>query len=146
MYKQAFTTRWADFDPNRHMRHSAYYDYAAETRVRFFAENSFSIDDFARIQIGPILFKESCSFFKEIKLGGNITVNMQLVAASENLERWRFKHEIFNEAGDLAAELEVFGAWIDLKARKLTAPPPHVIALFKESLEQVDFYIIPSKS
>lgn len=146
MYKQSFTTRWADFDPNRHMRHSAYYDYAAETRVRFFSEHGFSIDDFARIQIGPILFNECCSFFKEIKLGENITVNMQLIAASENLEKWRFKHQIFNMVGKLAAEVEVYGAWIDLKARKLTAPPSHVIALFKESLDQADFEIIPTKA
>lgn len=145
MYQQTFTTRWADFDPNRHMRHSAYYDYAAETRVRFFAENNFSIDEFARIQIGPILFKESCSFYKEIKMGENITVNMQLIAASKNLEKWRFKHQIINHKGDISAEIEVYGAWIDLQARKLTAPPPHVIALFKESLEQGNFEIIPTK-
>lgn len=30
-----FEVKWADLDPNRHMRHSAYNDYAAHMRVKF---------------------------------------------------------------------------------------------------------------
>lgn len=34
-YKE-FQVIWADMDPNRHMRHTAYNDYAAQLRVSFF--------------------------------------------------------------------------------------------------------------
>nr|WP_299046804.1 thioesterase family protein [uncultured Polaribacter sp.] len=34
-FEVSFNTKWSDFDPNRHMRHTAYNDYAAEVRVRF---------------------------------------------------------------------------------------------------------------
>ena len=115
-----FPTKWSDFDPNRHMRHTAYNDYAAEVRVRYFKEQGISITDFAKENLGPILFKEETSFLKEIHLGENITVDLTLKAVSENLERWKLEHHIFNEAGKLSATVNVYGAWIDLTKRKLT--------------------------
>lgn len=144
-YEQTFTTKWADYDPNRHMRHSAYNDYAAEVRVRFFAEHGFSIDEFAKLQIGPILFKEETSFFKEINISENIRVTMTLEAASKNLERWRFTHNIYNQKGVLAAEVKVYGAWIDLQKRKLCAPPQIFLDIFKDLTKSADFQEIPLK-
>jgi len=145
-YEKSFTTKWADFDPNRHMRHSAYNDYAAEVRVRFFAEHGFSIDEFAKLHIGPILFKEETSFFKEIKIGEDIRVDMVLEGASKNLERWRFTHHIYNQKNELAAEVKVYGAWIDLNIRKLTAPPESFIRIFSDLSKTAKFVEIPLKS
>lgn len=145
-YEQTFTTKWADFDPNRHMRHSAYNDYAAEVRVRFFAEHGFSIDEFAKLHIGPVLFKEETSFFKEINISENLRVTMTLEAASKNLERWRFTHNIYNSKGILAAEVKVYGAWINLLERKLCAPPKAFIAIFKNLTKATDFQEIPLKN
>lgn len=138
-FEVTFNTKWSDFDPNRHMRHTAYNDYAAEVRVRFFKEHGMSINEFAKLNIGPILFKEETSFFKEIHIGENITVKMELEGVSENIERWRFKHEIYNERGVLAAEIKVYGAWIDLMKRKLTAPPKDFVEMF-DSLPKSEAY------
>ena len=98
-FQVKFKTKWSDFDPNRHMRHTAYNDYAAEVRVRFFQEHGLSINEFAKLNIGPILFKEETSFFKEIHIGENISVHMELEGVSKGIERWRFTHQIFNEDG-----------------------------------------------
>jgi len=144
-YEQTFTTKWADFDPNRHMRHSAYNDYAAEVRVRFFMDHGFSLNEFAKLNIGPILFKEETSFFKEINISENLRVTMTLEAASKNLERWRFIHNIYNQNGVLAAEVKVYGAWIDLRERKLCAPPQEFIDIFKDLTKTADFKEIPIK-
>ncbi len=145
-YEVSFTTKWADFDPNRHMRHTAYNDYAAEVRVRFFAEHGFSISEFAKLNIGPILFKEETSFVKEISLGEDIRVDMHLEAASKNLERWRFVHHIYNKNGELAAEVKVYGAWIDLQKRKLTTAPQVFIDIFKDLSKTVNYTEIPLKN
>jgi len=145
-YEQTFTTKWADFDPNRHMRHSAYADFAAEIRVRFFAEQGFSMNEFAKFHIGPILFKEETTYFKEIGIGADIRVNMKLEAASKNYERWRFTHQIYNQKGQLAAEVKVYGAWIDLVARKLTTPPDVFIKIFNELSKSDDFFEIDIKN
>ena len=146
MYQIKFKTIWADFDPNRHMRHTAYSDYAAEVRSRYFLEHDLSLDDFARIHIGPVIFKEETTFFKEIKLGADITVTMTLTAASKKMERWEFSHEIFDDKGQLSARVKVFGAWIDLQKRKLTVLPKEIFEKLNKIPRTDDFKEIPLKS
>ena len=141
-----FTTRWADFDPNRHMRHSAYNDYAAEVRLRYFKKFDVTMADFAKDNVGPILFEENTSFRREIHLGENITANLQLTGLSENGERWKIRHQIFNEDGKLSAEINVYGAWLDLTKRKLTTPPEKFKFLFTELEKTEDFKIIEMRS
>jgi len=122
-YTIEFATKWSDFDMNRHMRHTAYNDYAAEVRIRYFAHAGFPIDTLAKDKIGPILFEEFTSFRKEIYSGENITVNVKLKGISEDKRKWKLRHEIYNEKKELSAIVEVFGAWIDLEKRKLTVLP-----------------------
>jgi acyl-CoA thioester hydrolase len=145
-FEVIFKTKWSDFDPNRHMRHTAYNDYAAEVRVRYFQEHGLSINEFAKLNIGPILFKEETTFLKEIHIGENITVKMELEGVSKGIERWRFTHQIFNKDGILAAEIKVYGAWIDLLKRKLTVPPTEFVKIFKNLPKTTDFKEIPLKS
>lgn len=145
-FSVVFPTKWSDFDPNRHMRHTAYNDYAAEVRVRYFKEQGMPIEDFAKENLGPILFKEETSFYKEIHLGENITVNLTLKAISKNLERWKLEHHIFNESGKLSATVNVYGAWIDLTKRKLTAPSEKFQKLFSSLEKTTDFEEIILKS
>ncbi|WP_159948658.1 thioesterase family protein [Polaribacter septentrionalilitoris] len=141
-FKVAFNTKWSDFDPNRHMRHTAYNDYAAEVRVRFFRDQNFSIEKFTAHNIGPILFTEETSFRKEIHLGETITVDFKLLGLSENNERWKIEHRIFNEAGKLSATVKVYGAWIDLSKRKLTIPPKEAQYLFDNAEKSDEFEVI----
>jgi len=144
-YKVTFATKWSDFDPNRHMRHTAYNEYAAEVRIRYFAEQNFSIDEFTKHNIGPVLFTEETSFRKEIHIGENISVNIKVSGLSENNERWKIIHEVFNEAGKLSAVIKVYGAWIDLTKRKLIAPPKEAQCLFLNAVKTDDFEEISLK-
>ena len=145
-FKVTFTTRWADFDPNNHMRHSAYNDYAAESRVRLFKEYGLSMKEFNRLGIGPILFQENTNFLKEISMGEDVTVEVFLKGISENGERFKFRHKIYRADGKLAAEIEIYGAWLDLTKRKLTSPPKIIMELSEEMTRTTDFEIIPVKS
>ncbi len=138
-FKVTFKTKWADFDANRHMRHTAYNDYAAEVRVRYFKEQGMSIGVFAKENLGPILFKEETNFYKEIHLGEDITVNLTLKGVSNKLERWKLQHQLFNEAGKLAAQVNVYGAWIDLEKRKLAIPSEKFKNLFSPLDKTEDF-------
>ena len=94
-YKVDFATKWSDFDPNRHMRHTAYNEYAAEVRIRYFADNNFSIKEFTKHNIGPILFEEYTSFRKEIHTGEKITVNAKLLGQSEDKGKWKIASIIY---------------------------------------------------
>lgn len=128
-FSVGFTSRWADFDPNNHMRHSAYTDYAAEARVRMFNEYGLNLIEFNKLNIGPILFREETIFRREIRLSEDISVEVFLKGISENGERFKFSHKIFKTEGNLAAEVEIYGAWLDLKTRKLTKPPKIVLKI-----------------
>ena len=144
-FKVKFTSRWADFDPNNHMRHSAYNDYAAEARVRMFNAYGLDLAEFNRLKVGPVLFREETSFRREIRLSEDITVEVFLKGLSEKGERFKLFHRIFKENGKLAAEIEIFGAWLDLDKRKLTDPPTEVLEALEAVEKTKDFESIPLK-
>ena len=145
-FKYEFKTRWSDFDPNRHLRHTAYNDYAAECRVRYLNGHGFTMERFAKENIGPILFKEETSFYREIKMGEDISIELSLQGLSENGERFKFLHKIFKQDGVLAAEIIVLGAWLDLHKRKLTPPPNDMVETFKNLTKAENFEVLHLKS
>jgi len=118
-----YRTRWADMDPNGHMRHSAYADYAADQRVVVLASWGYDVAQFARLRLGPILFREETKFLKEIHIGEEIRVDGCLAAINANGSRWSIVHTIYKADGRVAATVTVDGAWLDLDRRKLAVPP-----------------------
>lgn len=143
--KIEFKTKWADFDANRHLRHTAYNDYAAESRLQYFKENGIDLMFFNKLQIGPILFTENTSFRKEIHLGEKLSVDISLEGLSANGERWKIAHTIYNERGQVAANISVYGAWMDLVKRKLTSPPELIKNMFDTLKKADNFEEIPMK-
>lgn len=124
-YSKSFEVTWADMDPNRHMRHSVYNDYAAQTRVGMFSDFDLSLTDISRLGFGPILFREETKFLREINLLETITVTCALRSMRRDGSRWSFLHEILKEGeeGIKAAQLVVDGAWLNLETRKLGVVP-----------------------
>ena len=122
-FKVEIQVRWSDVDQNQHVRHSAYYDYGAHARVQFFKSQGFGMEAFVQSGIGPILFKEECSFIRELRLNEVVTVNVKIGEILADGSRWEMYHEVFNTKGEKSAQIKVQGAWIDLKQRKVTTPP-----------------------
>lgn len=126
-FRKTYEVIWADMDPNRHMRHSVYNDYAAQTRVALFNEYNLSLKHVADLGLGPILFREETTFLKEIHLSEQITVTCAVAAMRKDASRWTFVHEIFKENGEQAAKITVDGAWLNLNSRKLDTPPQEML-------------------
>ncbi len=126
-YSKTYEVIWADMDPNRHMRHSVYNDYAAQTRVAMFNDFGMPIANIASMGLGPILFKEETKFVKEIGLSEQITVTCNIKAMRKDGARWTIIHKIFKEDGQEAAQITVDGAWLDLDKRKLGTPPKELL-------------------
>ncbi len=129
-FENEIEIRWADCDLNRHVRHSTYYDYGAHCRIQFFNEIDFDSKKMNDLNIGPILFKEECTFIKELSLEDVIIINLLKGEISPDGSRWEFHHEIFNKAREKSAHITVKGAWIDLSKRKLTSPPIEIVDVF----------------
>ncbi|QSE99273.1 acyl-CoA thioesterase [Fulvivirga lutea] len=143
--KKEFEVQWSDLDPNRHMRHSAYNDYAAHMRLKIFEEAGINIKLMEELKIGPILFREETIFLREIGMQGNITLTVALSKMREDGTRWSFYHEIFRPDGIKAAELNIDGAWLDLVQRKLAHPPKEVVDLLKSMPKTESFELSKAK-
>ena len=76
--------RWSDIDQNRHLRHSAYYDYGATVRIACFSQHGLTNLKFEELRIGPILFREEAVFKREIKFEDSITVDLFVTKATHD--------------------------------------------------------------
>ncbi len=124
--------RWSDIDQNRHLRHSAYYDYGATVRIACFSEHGLTNSKFEELHIGPILFREEAVFKREIKFEDKITVDMQVLRALPDFSRWSIRHYFYKEDNTLAAIINLDGAWIDIVKRKLATPDAFIQKVFND--------------
>ena|SRR2546423_1742403 len=130
-YERKVELRWADLDPNFHVRHSVYYDYGAYIRINYLHENGLTHGIMLDHHFGPIIFREECVFRKELKMGDRLTINLQLSKARQDFSRWSIVHQIKKDH-ELAAVITVDGAWIDTTIRKLTALPLNYRQIFQD--------------
>jgi acyl-CoA thioester hydrolase len=138
-YKTNIQIRWADIDANRHLRHSAYYDYGATARISFLTEGGLSTAKLEELQTGPVLFREEALFKREIKFEDTISVDMLVIKATRDFGRWSIRHQFVKGDGTLAAIVTVEGAWIDLIKRKLAVPGEFVHDVFNQFPKAPDF-------
>lgn len=129
-FKLDIQLRWADLDPNFHIRHAVYYDWGAVCRIEFLGKYDLNASSLQQLEIGPILFREECLFKKEIRSGDIITIDLQLSKAKRNFSRWSIQHTIRKNGDTIAAIVTVDGAWINTVARKLAIPPLNVEKAF----------------
>ena len=71
--------RWADLDPNFHMRHSNYYDLGAQMRISVFSALGVTPEAMRKYHIGPILLREECVFRREILMGDEVEQRRQFI-------------------------------------------------------------------
>jgi acyl-CoA thioester hydrolase len=138
-YSRTYDIKWAEVDPNGHIRHTVYGDYAVDVRYRYLNEHGLSLIRLHEIGIGPVLLRDEAHYLKEVVMGETITVDIKLAGASPDGGRWIFQHEVRKQNGKMAAVLRVEGGWLDLAARRLVAPPPEFASILKDLERTEDF-------
>lgn len=138
-YSREVQVRWSDLDPNIHLRHSVYYDWGAYCRISFLEETGLTTGLLQQLKFGPILFREECQFRREIRLGDQVSIDLQLTRARADYSRWSIQHQIYKNEDTLSAILTVDGAWLDVEKRKLATPPQQVIEVFSQMPRSADF-------
>lgn len=131
---------WAQIDANRHLRHSAYADFCAQARSNLLNKSGLSLEKFSTHQIGPILFKETSTYFKEVKMDEFVFVSVEVTKYNKVNSRFSFRHTIYKGEGKKCATVEVDGAWMDLVQRKLTAVPDDWKSII-ENLPKAEDYV-----
>jgi acyl-CoA thioester hydrolase len=142
-FSQPVGLRWADLDPNGHVRHSVYYDWGAMVRIGYLETKGVGLEWMAHHAIGPVLFREEARFLRELRLGDKVDIDLSLAGASADGRKWRMRHRILRGA-EVAATLEVDGAWLDLRVRKIVVPPEEMVRAFADVSRTEDFLAMTS--
>jgi acyl-CoA thioester hydrolase len=144
-YSKQFLAGWGTMDFNGHMANTAYLDLAADVRMAFFAEHGFPPSEFRRLALGPVIQKDELEYFREVGLHDPVTVTYAALAMSADGARFVIENEIWSAAGERAAVVRSTGGWLDLRARKLVAPPPTLLAAFAQVPRVLGFVELPPK-
>ena len=144
MFKKKFHVRWGDMDFNAHMANTAYLDMSADVRMMYFDEHGFSMREFERRRIGPVVMRDELEYFRELRLLEPVEVTLALAGLSQDASRFIIRNEFFRGDGKLAARVTTFAGWLDLSKRKLTAPPEELFRLLNDLTRTDDFKELPS--
>jgi acyl-CoA thioester hydrolase len=143
-YAREFLAGWAAMDFNGHMANTAYLNLAADVRMAFFTEHGFPPSEFRRLALGPVMRKDELEYFREVALHESVTVTYALLAMSPDGSRFVAENEIWSAAGKRAAKVTSTGGWLDLRERKLIAPPASLLAVFQQVPRTPDFVELPA--
>ncbi|HEU4721301.1 MAG TPA: thioesterase family protein [Gemmatimonadaceae bacterium] len=142
-YARQFLAGWRTMDFNGHLANTAYLDLATDVRMAFFAEHGFPPIEFRRLAIGPVVRKDELEYFREVHLHETVTVTHAALAMSPDGARFTLENEIWSAAGERAAVVRSTGGWLDLRARKLMAPPPALMSAMLAIPRAVEFVDLP---
>ena len=73
-FMQPVQIRWSDLDPNFHLRHSVYNDWAAMCRFDYLNKRGLTPAVMQNLHFGTIIFREECVFRNEIKYGDQVAL------------------------------------------------------------------------
>jgi len=139
-FVQEYRARWADMDFNQHMRNAAYLGVAEETRFRYLAGHGWSMDEFVRRQIGPVVLEDRISYRRELRLLEPFRVDLVLSGATSDARKFRVRNRfLLASDGALCATVESFGLWFDIAQRQAVVPPPDLARVWLALPRSEDF-------
>ena len=103
-------TRWSDLDPNFHLRHSVYTDWAAMCRITYLQEKGLTPALMQKMNFGIIIFREEAIFRKEVNDNDQVSINLQLINACRDYTRWTLRHQVIRNNEILCAIINIDGA------------------------------------
>jgi acyl-CoA thioester hydrolase len=131
-------------DANGHMANTAYLDFAADTRFRYFEANGYTARDFERTRIGPVVMRDATEYRAEIRLQEEFTVTLELMGISKDGSRFRLRNTFLKSNGSVAAVLTTDAGWWSLESRRLVVPPAELSTAMAGLSRTDDFEELPS--
>lgn len=141
-FSKKMALRWADLDPNFHLRHSIYYDLAAQCRMEILEQMGLNFKLMQKEGFSPVLFREECIFKREIRLSDTVIINIKIAKMKPDGSKWTVKNEFISGENKLNAILTVEGNWFDTRTRKLASPPPKIVVDIFNLLPKTDDFIL----
>ncbi|MBB6096301.1 acyl-CoA thioester hydrolase [Povalibacter uvarum] len=144
IFSCALQVGWEHLDSNAHMANTAYLDLAVNVRMRFFQASDFSLQEFERLRIGPVVRRDEIDYYREFRLLDAINATLALDGLSDDASHFRLRNEFFRADGRLAARVTISGGWLDLNLRKLTTPPEGIVRAYASLARTEGFEVLKS--
>ncbi len=141
---KTFFVGWPDVDANSHMRNTSYIERVADVRLMYFADHGFSLDEFRKRFFGPVVKKDEVEYFRELQLLEKFKVSFELAGLSEDASRMCLSHSFYTLNDELSAKVTTMAGWLDLKERKLIAPPEVLANALRKLNKTESFIVLPS--
>ncbi len=141
-YVAEYRARWADMDWNQHMRNAAFLGCAEETRMRFLDSRGWTMAEFERRRIGPVVVEDRITYRRELRLLEPFRVDLWLAGSSADLRTMKLRSRFLRDGdGEPCATVESVVLWFDLAERRRVAPPPELTAIW-QSLPRTDDFAV----
>ena len=141
-FEKKFVASWTDLDPNWHVANHAYIKYAADTRVAFFSVIKLDKEKFENLNLGPVLFYEHMYYYKEILMGVEFKVNVEVNGYSDDGKFFSLFQNFYDTKGNHLAHLDLAFGLMDTKTRKLTSMPNVSFEILKSAAKSRSFKIL----
>ena len=138
-FNRIIEPRFTDIDANKHLRHTAYFDYATIIHSEWLKECGFPLEQFLERSVGPVIFHEEIHYYREIPFGQNVHLHLEIAGLTQDYRKWHFRVFFCLGSGAVAAKHDARGAWMDMSSRKIVPPPFDLSAAFA-SLKHSDDY------
>ena len=144
VFEHSFRAGWGSVDYNGHMANTAYLDFSADTRFRYFEANGYTAGDFERARIGPVVMRDTIEYRAEIRLQEQFSVTFEIEGLSHDGSRFRLRNTFVKSDGSVAAVVTTDAGWWSLENRRLVIPPPELAAAMARLTRSEDFTELPS--
>ena len=144
VFECRFEVRWSDLDGNRHVRNTAFSDYATHARFRLLAAHGFDQARLEALRFGPVMMREEIRYRREVRFGDELVVTVRCAGLSPDVSQWRVHQDVLRPDGREAAVLTIQGGWMDLETRRLAAPPAELAAILQGLPRTRDYEDLPS--
>jgi acyl-CoA thioester hydrolase len=131
MFEKTLYARWGDMDFNGHMKNTAYLDASADVRMFYFESHGFSMREFDKLHLGPVILRDELEYFRELRLLEPVRVTLSAREIRDD-GRFVFVNEFFRGDGKPVARVTSHGGWLDLTARKMVAPPDELRRILEQ--------------
>lgn len=143
-FERTLHVAWAHLDANGHMANTAYLDVVVDVRFMYFTERGFPPSEFRRLGIGPVVRRDEVDYYRELNLMQAVRIDMQLAGIAEDASRFKLRHHIRRDDGEVAARVTSLAGIFDLKSRKLIAPPAGLAEALRALERAADFETLES--
>jgi acyl-CoA thioester hydrolase len=145
-FQLSLFARWPDMDFNQHMRNAAYLGASEDCRMSFLAKSGFTMDEFRKRALGPVVLEDKLSYRKELRLHESFHVDLALVAAARDGRRFKVRNTFRRDSdGAEVAVVESVILWFDLRERRPVVPPADLTELWLTLPRCAEFEWYPEK-